>query len=57
MHHPHRKRGNSMDNVTALKNLAAVITGTKADKIDGDTIADVINYIADNYPKNENAEG
>ena len=57
MHHPHRKRGNSMDNVTALKNLAAVITGTKADKIDGNTIADVINYIADNYPKNENAEG
>lgn len=46
-----------MDNVTALKNLAAVITGTKADKIDGNTIADVINYIADNYPKNENAEG
>ena len=45
-----------MDNVTALKNLAAVITGTKADKIDGNTIADVI-YIADNYPKNENAEG
>ena len=43
------------ENVNALKNLAAVMTGTTADKVTGNTIAEVINYIADNYPTS--AEG
>lgn len=38
-----------MSNVTALKNLAAVLCGVKAEKIPGRTIAEVIQYIADYY--------
>lgn len=40
------------DNVLALKTLAVAIIGgdlTVAD-VEGETIADVINYIAENYP-------
>lgn len=39
------------DNVLALKNLAVAVLGggLTADKVPGDTIADVINYIAENY--------
>ena len=38
-----------MSNVIALKNLAAVVCGVKADKVPGTTIAEVIQYIADHY--------
>lgn len=39
------------DNVLALKNLAVAMLGgdLTVDDVPGDTIAEVINYIADNY--------
>ena len=40
-----------MSNVTALKNLAAVVCGVKAENVPGRTIAEVIQFIADNYKK------
>lgn len=40
------------DNVKAFKNLAVAIIGggLTVDKVPGETIADVVNYIAKNYP-------
>ena len=45
------------DNVKALKNLAVVIIGggLTVDDIPTYTIADTINYIADNYPSSTSA--
>lgn len=41
------------DNVLALKRLAVAIIGggLTVETVPGTTIADVINYIAENYPK------
>jgi hypothetical protein len=39
-----------MNNVSALKNLAAKICGVKVEKVEGKTVAEVIQFIADNYP-------
>ena len=39
-----------MSNLEALKNLASVICGVPVDKITGTKIAEVIQFIADNYP-------
>lgn len=44
-----------MSNLEALKNLAVVITGKKLEEITGDTNAEVIQFIADNYPKSTSA--
>lgn len=43
------------DNVKALKRLAVALIGNglTEDEVEGETVADVINYIADNY----NAQG
>lgn len=38
-----------MNTVEALKNLAAVVCGVKVDKVKGGTIAEVIQFMADNY--------
>lgn len=38
-----------MDNVTALKNLAVVVCGVELEAVKGETIAEVIQFIADNY--------
>ena len=40
------------DNVKALKNRAVAVIGggLTFDDVEGETIADVINYIAENYP-------
>lgn len=39
------------DNIKALKNLAVVLgCAASADKVTGNTIAEVIQFIADNYP-------
>ncbi len=41
-----------MTNVEALKELAVAIgCATSADKVTGTTIAEVIHFIAKNYPK------
>lgn len=37
------------DNVTALKNLAVVVCGVELEAVEGETIAEVIQFIADNY--------
>lgn len=42
-----------MSNVNALKALAAKLLGSAASSIPGDTNAEVIQYIADNYTKPE----
>lgn len=39
-----------MTNVEALKNLAVKITGKALNEVTGETIAEVIQFIADNYP-------
>ena len=40
-----------MTTIEALKNLAVALgCAESADKVTGDTIADVIQFIADNYP-------
>lgn len=40
-----------MTNVEALKELAAkIVDGVTVDDVPGTTIAEVIKYIADNYP-------
>lgn len=36
--------------IEALKNLAAVVCGVEASAVTGDTIPEVIKYIADHYP-------
>lgn len=38
------------DNVTAFKNLAVAILGITIDKVQGETVSDVVNFIAQNYP-------
>lgn len=38
------------NNVEALKALAAKVTGKELTEIAGTTIAEVIQFIADNYP-------
>lgn len=38
-----------MTNVEALKNLAVVVCGVELSAVTGDTIAEVIQFIADNY--------
>lgn len=38
------------ENVNALKELAAAVTGATVDEIEGNTIADVLRYMAQNYP-------
>lgn len=35
--------------VEALKNLAVVVCGVELSEVEGDTIDEVIQYIADNY--------
>lgn len=37
-------------NVEALKALAVKVTGKKLSEVTGTTIAEVIQFIADNYP-------
>lgn len=39
-----------MTNIEALKNLAAVVCGVEVTAVTGTTIAEVIQFIADNYP-------
>ena len=39
-----------MTNVEALKNFAAVVCGVEVTAVTGTTIAEVIQFIADNYP-------
>lgn len=39
-----------MTNVEALKNLAAVVCSVEVTAVTGTTIAEVIQFIADNYP-------
>lgn len=42
-----------MNNVEALKKVAVAIGCAKSvDKIEANTIAEVLNFIAENYPKN-----
>lgn len=43
------------NNVTALKNLAAKVCGVEVTAVTGETIADVINYIAEHYPQSTGA--
>lgn len=40
------------DNVLAFKNLAVAIIGgdLTTETVPGETIADIVNYIAENYP-------
>lgn len=38
------------NNIEALKNLASVVCGVELSAVTGDTIAEVIKFIADNYP-------
>lgn len=40
------------NNVDALKALAVKVTGKSLSEITGTTIAEVIQFIADNYPAN-----
>lgn len=40
-----------MTNVEALKQLAATVCGVEVTAVTGDTIAEVILFIANNYPK------
>lgn len=42
-----------MTNVEALKNLAAVVCGVDVSSVKGTTTAEVIQFIADNYPQTE----
>lgn len=42
-----------MTNVEALKNLAVKITGKTLKEVTGETIAEVIQFIADNYPESK----
>ena len=39
-----------MTKLDALKNLAAVVCGVDVSAVTGTTIAEVIQFIADNYP-------
>lgn len=39
------------DNVLAFKNLAAALLEIAIDKVEGETISDVVNFIAQNYTK------
>lgn len=39
------------DNVLAFKNLAVALLGIAIDKIEGETVSDVVNFIAQNYTK------
>ncbi len=45
-----------MSNVEALKNLAAVVCGVEVADVNGTTTAEVIQFIADNYPQTETSE-
>lgn len=45
-----------MSNVKALKNLAAVVCGVDVSTVHGTTTAEVIQFIADNYPQTEAAD-
>lgn len=38
-----------MSNLEALRNLASVVCGVKPEKVTGETIAEVIQFMADNY--------
>lgn len=38
-----------MNTVEALKNLAVTVCGVKYEKVTGTTVAEVIQFIADNY--------
>lgn len=38
-----------MNTVEALKNLAVAVCGVKLEKVTGTTVAEVIQFIADNY--------
>ena len=42
------------DNIIAFKNLAVAIIGggLTVEDVEGETIADIVNYIANNYPSN-----
>lgn len=40
-----------MSTVEALKNLAVVVCGVKRETVTGTTVAEVIQFIADNYKK------
>lgn len=46
------KNMGEQDNVLAFKNLAVAIIGgdLTAETVPGETIADIVNYIAENYP-------
>lgn len=39
------------DNVLAFKNLAVALLGVTVDKVEGETVSDVVNFIAQNYTK------
>lgn len=46
-----------MSTLESLKNLVAVIVGEKStDNIPGTTVAEVIDYLATNYPKKVNCK-
>ena len=40
-----------IDNLTALKNLAVVVCGVKIADVKGTTTAEVIQFIAEHFPK------
>lgn len=40
--------------LVALKNLAVKVTGKTLAQVTGDTVDDVIQFIADNYPESTN---
>ena len=40
-----------MNTVEALKNLAVAVCGVKLKEVTGTTVAEVIQFIADNYKK------